>query len=56
MIDEFAQRPAGEELDDIVEQALRPLGDDGETAEKTTAQKFLSVMKDMQRFMRSLSS
>jgi hypothetical protein len=56
LIDEFAQRPAGEELDDIVEQALRPLGDDGETAEKTTAQKFLSVMKDMQRFMRSLSS
>jgi len=56
LIDEFTQRPAGEELDEIVETALRPLGKDGEAAEKTAAEKVMSVMKDMQRFMKSLSS
>lgn len=55
LIDEFAQRPAGEELDEIVEAALRPKGEDGEAKEKTAAEKVLGMMREMQRFARSLS-
>lgn len=56
LIDEFAQRPAGEELDNIVDAALRPMGEDGETKEKTAAEKLVGIMREMQRFARSLSN
>ena len=56
LIDEYAQRPAGEELDDIVDAALRPVGEDGEATEKTAAEKVLGMMREMQRFAKSLSN
>jgi|TARA_B100001540_G_scaffold227136_1_gene201320 hypothetical protein len=56
LVDEYAQRPAGEELDDIVTAALRPKGEDGEAVEKTTAEKVFGFVREMQRFAKSLSN
>jgi len=56
LVDEYAQRPAGEELDDIVAAALRPKGEDGEAVEKTAAEKVFGFVREMQRFAKSLSN
>jgi hypothetical protein len=56
LIDEFSQRPAGEELDDIVSAAFRPVGEDGQAVEKSTVEKVFGIVREMQRFAKSLSS
>ena len=51
---ESASRLAGDELDDVVMQELRPKGEDGEEVEAGPVEKVFGLVASLQRFANSL--